>query len=118
MPQSRLEGPYSPFLAKWIVRPRSAGVFVLANAAGEVLYVGASGYDLGNRIEQMGAPARYARFYFEYAGSRDEVYRQECNYYHRFNPPDNRSHPAVPAGSRGVCPVEGCPSSLSWLSGN
>jgi hypothetical protein len=36
------------------------------------------------------------------------AYQLECEWYHKYNPSDNSTHPAVPPGTNWRCPVHGC----------
>ena len=102
-----LAGPYS-------IRTTGAqleaipGVYVLSRDGKTAAYVGRSDADLRSRMLQSAAGA-YRHFWFEYASSPRDAYLKECEYYHRYGPPDNINHPAVPPGANWRCPIRGCP---------
>jgi hypothetical protein len=67
-----------------------------------VYYVGCAETDLIGRIRQ--GIGKYKQFKFSYAASAQEAFEKESQNYHDFNPPDNKIHPAKPAGSGAKCP--------------
>jgi hypothetical protein len=83
------------------------GVYVLLRNA-KPAYVGRSDSDLQQEIRKSASLGDYKRFYFDYASSPMNAYKQECELYHGFQPPDNQNHPAVPAYQDWHCPVKGC----------
>jgi len=105
-----LIGPYLINDVDLYVRPNSIGVYILSRDGRTVSYVGRSDTDLATRIRQsVSEGSGYRYFWFEYATSPRDAYYKECEYYHKYNPPDNTNHPAVPFGTNWRCPVIGCP---------
>lgn len=90
--------------------PGSAvGVYMLSRGGQSPHYVGRSNGDLASRLRShLQEPSEYKEFWFETVSSQLEAYSTECKWYHKYNPPDNANHPAVPAGATWKCPVEGC----------
>lgn len=89
----------------------SPGAYILSRDGRAAHYVGRSDEDLARRIadsQREGTGYRY--FWFEYASSPMQAYYLECEWYHRYAPPDNTNHPAVPPETYWRCPVAGC----SW----
>ncbi len=43
-------------------------------------------------------------FKFKYFHTSEEAFLKECELFHAFNPPGNRTHPARSAGTRWTCP--------------
>jgi len=104
-----LMGPYSIADASQYVVPGSVGVYILSRDGKTAAYVGRSDTDVGLRIKQSATEGYYSHFWFEYATSPRDAYLKECEYYHKYNPPDNTNHPGVPFGTNWRCPVIGCP---------
>ena len=50
----------------------------------------------------------YDAFKFRTYVSTRKAFEKECRLFHDFAPPDTKDHPIRPAGTRFVCPVEGC----------
>jgi hypothetical protein len=69
---------------------------------------GRSDADLGQRLVSSASQGDYSYFWFDYATSERDCYLKECKLYHRYNPPDNTVHPAVPPGTSWRCPENGC----------
>jgi hypothetical protein len=92
------------------VTRRTPGVYILSRDGRTADYVGRSDTDVTNRIKQSAKDGyRYTSFWFEYATSPRDAYYKECEYYHKYNSPDNTNHPAVPPGANWRCPILGCP---------
>lgn len=105
-----LTGPFSINGVDLYVTRTSPGVYILSKDGKTAAYVGRSDTDVGFRIKQSSREGYgYTYFWFEYATSPRDAYLKECEYYHKYNPPDNDSHPAVPFGTNWRCPVIGCP---------
>lgn len=104
-----LFGPYSINSVDLYITRTSVGVYVLSRDGKTASYVGRSDTDVGSRIKESSEGYGYTTFWFEYASSSRDAFLKECEYYHKYNPPDNRSHPAVPFGTNWRCPVIGCP---------
>jgi hypothetical protein len=105
-----LMGPYKISEVGSCVTRTSPGVYILSRDGRTAAYVGRSDTDVASRVKQSGAEGYgYTYFWFEYAASPRDVFNKECEYYHRYNPPDNKNHPAVPFGTDSKCPVIGCP---------
>lgn len=103
-----LSGPYPISKVHDYVDSGYMGVYVLSRDGKRRTYVGRSDSDLAQRIVQSASEGDYSYFWFDYASSPMDGYKQECRLYHQFNPPDNTSHPAVPQGTNWRCPVQGC----------
>ena len=104
-----LQGPYPLPEASHRVQPASMGVYVLSRNRRVASYVGRSDSDLQQRIVSSASEGRYVAFWFDYASSPMGAYKYECELYHRYDPPDNTAHPAVPPGTNWRCPIPGCP---------
>lgn len=103
-----LMGPYSITTVDHWVAQVSPGVYILSRDGRTAAYVGRSDTDVGSRIKESSTEDYYTHFWFEYATSPRDAYLKECEYYHKYNPPDNMNHPAVPFGTNWRCPVIGC----------
>lgn len=103
-----LQGPFSLDYVDYHVKYISSGVYIFCNGNNRATYVGRSDLDVGDRIKKSKNEGNYSHFLFEYASSPRDAYLKECEYYHKYNPPDNSYHPAVPAGTIWRCPVSGC----------
>lgn len=110
-----MRGPYDLDFVTDYVEVGSIGVYMLGAFGRTGLYVGRSDTDLLSRIEssakQGWRPQRYLYFWFEYTTSPMRAYKRECELWHKWMPPDNKNHPAVPPGTNWRCPVRGCPYS-------
>ncbi len=84
------------------------GVYVLSKDGRQHTYVGRSDASLRQRLVSSASQGDYSYFWFDYASSERNCYLKECELYHRYNPPDNTVHPAVPPGANWRCPVTGC----------
>jgi len=105
-----LMGPYKISEVGSYVTRTSPGVYILSRDGRTAAYVGRSDTDVASRVKQSGAEGYgYTYFWFEYAASPRDAFNKECDYYHKYNPPDNKNHPAVPFGTDSKCPVIGCP---------
>lgn len=88
----------------------SPGVYILSRDGVRADYIGRSDIDVGARIKSSSRQGTgYRFFWFEYATSPMRAYKMECEWFHRFGPPDNAVHPAVPPETNWHCPVAGCP---------
>lgn len=87
----------------------SPGVYILSRDGKTVTYVGRSDTDLRSRINQSEREGVYTHFWFEYTASARDAYLKECEYFHKYRPPDNSKHPSVPVGTNWRCPIIGCP---------
>ncbi len=86
------------------------GVYVLSRDGKNIHYVGRSDSDLqGRSRESIAEGDGYTVFWFNYETSPMQAYKSECYLYHKYDPPDNSIHPAVPKGANWRCPIEGCP---------
>ncbi len=89
---------------------KSAGIYILSRDSKTAAYVGRSDHDLASRLKQYSIEEYgYTHFWFEYTSSVKDAYLKECEYYHKYNSPDNKNHPATPEGTNLRCPVSGCP---------
>lgn len=104
-----LMGPYSINSVDLYVTRASPGVYILSRDGRTAAYVGRSDTDVGSRIKQSITEGYYTHFWFEYVTFPRDAYLKECEYYHKYDPPDNTNHPAVPPGTNWRCPVIGCP---------
>lgn len=72
----------------------SLGVYALgdSNHLGTfiVQYVG-RGDDLNSALKRW-APTEYRQFMFEYYPTEQAAFEKECELYHLFSPPDNKTH--------------------------
>jgi len=104
-----LEGPYDLNNIDYIMTKKLPGVYILSRDGRYAHYVGRSDNDLANRIKSSAKEGiGYKYFFVEYASSPRDAYLKECEYYHKYNPPDNTNHPAVPEGTNWRCPVIWC----------
>lgn len=103
-----MSGPYLITDVKVHVTKEQAGVYILSRDGKVAHYVGRSDTDVASRIVNSSGQD-YKYFWFEYAESPMRAYYLECEWYHKYNPPDNSNHPAVPPGTYWRCPVQGCP---------
>ncbi len=88
----------------------SPGAYILSRDGKVAHYVGRSDNDLLSRIKSSANEGKgYKYFWFEYTTSPMQAYYLECEWYHKYNPPDNANHPARPPGTFWRCPVPGCP---------
>jgi hypothetical protein len=101
-------GPYSLRQVSTYSLGAGPGAYMLSRDGRTVHYVGRSDTDIGARINSSAAEGRYTHFWCEHASSARDAFLNECTYYHRYNPPDNTNHPAVPPGTSWRCPVQGC----------
>lgn len=85
------------------------GVYMLSRGGRRVHYVGRSDSDLRARIRKSGQMDSYTHFWFRYERSPMQAYKAECKLWHKYHPPDNLNHPAVPSGTNWRCPVTHCP---------
>lgn len=107
-----LLGPYLISQVDVYVTQKSPGIYLLSRDGKTVAYVGRSDSELNSRIKQSAQEiAGCTYFWFEYTATLKEAYEKECLYYHRYNPPDNKIHPATPFETNWRCPVIGCPFS-------
>lgn len=92
------------------VTTTSPGAYILSRDGKAAHYVGRSDTDLASRIKASAKQElRYKYFWFEYTVSSMHAYYLECEWWHKYAPPDNDAHPAAPPGTSWRCPVAGCP---------
>ena len=103
-----LSGPYPLSKVRDYVDPDYMGVYVLSRDGKERTYVGRSDSDLSRRLVQSADAGDYSYFWFDYASSERNCYLKECELYHKYDPPDNTVHPAVPYGANWRCPDKDC----------
>lgn len=107
-----LLGPYPITLVDNYVTQDLPGVYILSRNGKTADYVGRSDANLSSRIKQSIKEGKgYTFFWFEYTNSIKEAFYKECEYYHKYNPPENTIHPSSPPGTNWKCPVVGCPYS-------
>src|SRR5258706_539468 len=97
-----MQGPYRVQTAPQV--SDTAGAYVLSRDGRTAAYAGRSDFALGSRLQQSIREGRgYQYFWIDYARSPMEAFQLECDYYHRFTPPDNVVHPAVPPNTTWRC---------------
>ena len=106
-----LLGPYPLSNIDMYVIANSIGSYILSRGSNAAHYVGRSDTDLNSRLKSHLGKG-YVSFWFETASSSLEAYSSECVLYHKYNPPDNDVHPAVPPMASWKCPVPGCQRSI------
>lgn len=100
---------YNIEYVNFYVESKSMGIYLFSRNGYTVDYVGRSDNDINARIKSSAKEGYgYKYFWFDYATSPMDAYKKECFYYHKYNPPDNSIHPAVPSGTNWRCPVDGC----------
>jgi hypothetical protein len=105
-----LQGPFSIGNADIYMTQTSPGVYILSKDGKTAAYLRRSDNDVGSRIKQSAREGYgYTYFWFEYASSPKDAYFKECEYYHKYNLPDNTNHPSVPFDISCRCPIIGCP---------
>ena len=72
-------------------------------------YVGRSDTDVGGRLQQWIGADSYKVFWYEYASSARTAFLLECQWWHKYQPKNNKRHPEVPAGQNWSCPAAACP---------
>lgn len=104
-----LMGPFPINDVDLYVMRQSPGIYILSRDGRTASYVGRLDTDVSSRIKQSARDGYgYTYFWFEYAASSRDAYYKECEYYHKYNPPDNTNHPAVPYGANWRCPIRRC----------
>jgi len=103
-----LKGPYPLCEVSFRVQPASMGVYILSRNGTVASYVGRSDSDLQQRIVSSASEGRYVAFWFDYATSPMDAYKYESELYHKYDPPDNQAHPAVPPNADWRCPIPSC----------
>lgn len=82
------------------------GAYILSRDGKTAHYVGRSDSNLRTRIKTSANEGRgYHFFWFETTTSPMKAHQLECEWYHKYSPPDNSIHPAVPGGTYWTCPV-------------
>jgi hypothetical protein len=66
--------------------------------------VGRAESNLNVRLKQQADANSYTAFMFQYCPTAKEAFEAECNVFHTFAPPDNKSHPSRPASADWKCP--------------
>lgn len=85
------------------------GVYILSRDRRKVHYVGRSDSNLKIRLKQSILEGSGYRFFkFKYVNSPMRAYHLECKWWHKYTPPDNRYHPAVPRWTNWRCPIKSC----------
>ena len=91
------------------VTQKSPGVYILSRDGKIVAYVGRADVDIRSEIKQIACEGYgYTYCFFEYTSSLKEAYIKECEYYHKYLPPDNTHHPSAPTETDWRCPVKEC----------
>jgi len=101
--------PLDPATVDRVVTQRSAGAFVLGHkSTGRIFtiaFVGRAENNLNVRLKQLAAgPAGYTAFMFQYCDDAQAAFTAECDVFHTFAPPDNKTHPTRPASADWKCP--------------
>ncbi len=91
------------------IESETIGVYILSRGNNTAHYVGRSDTGLRTDLQRSVRDKKYVQFWFETAKSSLETYYLECEWYHKYNPRDNKNHPTVPPGATWKCPVPGCP---------
>jgi hypothetical protein len=104
-----LLGPFALDEVDSRIAQASSGAYILSRDGKAAHYIGRSDTDLAARIKQSASehPGNLY-FWFETTTSAMQAYYLECEWWHKYNPPDNSNHPAVPPGTLWRCPVVGC----------
>lgn len=103
-----MNGPYLIVDISTFVDAGTMGVYILTRNGRTAHYVGRSDTDLRREIRESATLGPYTHFWYAYESSPMQAYKSECCLWHKYDPPDNDIHPAVPAGTNWRCPVEGC----------
>ena len=104
-----MDGPFSTEDISEYVDSGYVGVYILSRDGRNVDYVGRSDSDIQGRLRQsISEGVGYTAFWFCYESSAMQAYKRECYLFHKYRPPDNTVHPAVPKGVNWRCPVTGC----------
>ena len=91
------------------VVPGTIGVYILSRDGRNVHYVGRSDSNSKGRLKRSILEGWGYRFFkVKYFNSPMRAYHQECKWWHKYNPPDNDIHPAVPRGTYWRCPIKSC----------
>lgn len=105
-----LWGPFSltPRGIDSAVTATAPGVYALGigkdgDGVFEVHYVGRDDQDVKSRLRQHVADW-YPQFFYKYYFSSREAFEKECELFHKFNPRDNKVHPARNKNSGWTCP--------------
>jgi len=105
-----MRGRYSLSKVDFYVTRTLPGTYILSRDGKVAHYIGRSDTDLASRIKNSGREGHgYKYFWFEYSASPMRAYYLECEWWHKYHPPDNVNHPALPPGTYWKCPVPGCP---------
>jgi len=104
-----MHGPHDLDSVNLYVTQATSGAYILTSDAKTAHYVGRSDVDLAQEIKASARKGKYTHFWFEYTTSPMRAFKLECEWYHKYAPPDNSIHPAVPWGANWRCPVQGCP---------
>jgi hypothetical protein len=105
-----MSGPFRIRYLHLFVKERSAGAFILSRNGRSADFVGGSGEDVADAIQQFAGRSDYRYFWFAYASTVNEVAQIGHAWFHRYHPTDNSSPPAGPDGSDWHCTTEGCAS--------
>ncbi len=104
-----MKGPYPISHIDSRITKISPGVYILSQDGRVAHYVGRSDTNLATRVKNsLTEGTDYKYFWFEYATSPMQAYYLECEWYHKYDPPNNANHPAAPPGTYWRCPVLGC----------
>ena len=103
-------GPFSltPRGIDSAVTTTSPGVYVLGRVKDgdgefQVYYVGRGDRDVRTSLRQHVADW-YPQFFYKIYFSTKEAFDKQCELYHKFNPPDNKAHPARQENTEWKCP--------------
>ena len=107
--ETDMAGPFSITSVSKYVDRNYTGVYILSRDRRHVHYVGRADFDIQGRLRtSISEGSGYSVFWFCYETSPMQAYKRECYLYHKYGPPDNTIHPAVPSGGNWRCPITGC----------
>lgn len=105
-----MNGPFQLSDVDAYVQRVLPGAYILSRDQRTAHYVGRSDTDLASRLKShISSGKDYAWFWFEPTTSSIRAYYFECEWYHKYLPPDNSNHPSAPPGTSWKCPIPGCP---------
>lgn len=89
-----------------VVSETSPGAYALGETRDGtfyISYVGRSDDDVNDRLKDH--VGKHKEFKYRYYSTVEAAFEKECRLYHDFEPPENKVHPARPAGKDWKCPV-------------
>lgn len=83
----------------------SPGAYILSRNGTTANYVGRSDTDLAQRLSQhINNGETYTHFWFETSNLAKGAFDFECQWYHNYNPSDNKNHPDRGNNTNWQCP--------------